>query len=745
MTERTAAPHSTVDIAAALDRLRRALSILDTFALAGELVALAETSTSPDCDAGLLDEATRDASDAPTAMAAVHALGRLPGTLPDVRLAELAGAAGWLAPHAAWALAGRPPLESALGGLVDLVADGRLAGMLAQRTLGRWAADRPGPVERALAGRLRATAPAEGRARLVETLGLVPGVEPLLATIAVDAAEPDEARVAALASIGDRGGSHPALAPALLEAIAGGTDEVAGAARLARLDWHLRAAPTPPPTDGALRLAQVHLGSWLDRTLTHAGEGDTGGIGTLLVQLGDALARDPRVATVTTIGRGPAAEALAALETAGGAHVVVPAALARREGSSFADAWPARVAAERSLRRVLQVRPATIVHLRLADVGSLSAARVARRRGLPTVFTLAPDPHAVIAGMEQSGELDRASFGPADARAHFWFRAWLVGRLTRGARRVVVFPRPALAASLRELVGIDVEADPGRYPVIAEGIDLGAVRAARAAVAGATEGAAPPVVADLRDAVAGLGRERQGLPIVVSVGRLVEVKGMARIVEAFAADPGLLRRATLVIVGGAIDHPSTAERAEIERIEAALDDHPELARALVLLGHRPHDDVLRVLAVARDGLGPWIAPGGAYACGSRKEEFGLAIVEALAAGLPVVVPRAGGPAAYVEEGITGLIVDTLDRGALAAGIGGALDLVGVPGRARRAERLVEERFTIEAMAAELVPVYAASQAGAEVAGGSAGQSVGLAAAATAAAAAAEPPQGAETR
>jgi glycosyltransferase involved in cell wall biosynthesis len=251
--------------------------------------------------------------------------------------------------------------------------------------------------------------------------------------------------------------------------------------------------------------------------------------------------------------------------------------------------------------------------------------------------------------------------------------------------------------------------------VIPEGIDLEPVRAARAAVTGAGPGAVPPVVADLRDAIAALGPERQALPLVVSVGRVVEVKGMARIVEAFAADPDLLRRANLVIVGGDLDDPSPAERAEIDRIEAVFVDHPELASALVLLGHRPHDDVHRVLAVARAGLAPWIAPGGAYACGSRKEEFGLAIVEALAAGLPVVAPRGGGPASYVEHGTTGLLVDTLDRAALGAAMRGALDLAGVAGRARRAERLVEERFTIEAMAGALVPIYAANAAAADTA------------------------------
>jgi glycosyltransferase involved in cell wall biosynthesis len=186
---------------------------------------------------------------------------------------------------------------------------------------------------------------------------------------------------------------------------------------------------------------------------------------------------------------------------------------------------------------------------------------------------------------------------------------------------------------------------------------------------------------------------------------MAEVKGMARLVEAFAADEALRRRANVVIVGGDLDDPTPEERAEIERIEAVFAPHPEMAEALVLLGHRRHDDVLRVLAVAEVGLPPEVAPGGAYACGSRKEEFGIAIVEALAAGLPVVAPWAGGPASYVDHGVTGCLVDTLDRPALAAAIHAALDLTELPGRADRARALVAERFTIGAMADALVPVY----------------------------------------
>jgi glycosyltransferase involved in cell wall biosynthesis len=711
-----------------LEPVRRVPSILDVIPLSDPL---AESAAAVGRDGGdraravrdTLVEATRDTADAPTAIVAVHALGRLDGDGVVESLRTILEAGGFLAPHAAWTLADRAPVPALVEPLVGLVVAGRIGGMLAERTLVRWAgAGRtvPALVAAVVAARLGTIDEPSARARLVETLGLVGGDDALLVGLA-GADEPPEVRRAAIAALGDR----PGAGAAELERIAQGHDAVAATARLA-LDDHERQGrgrPGDGPTPGRLRVAQVHLGGHLDRALLHAGQGSTGGIATLLVQLGDALAADRQIAAVTTIGRGTPAEALAGLvapPTLHGPladeHAVLPAPLGRHEDGGFGGGWPAVIAAERGLRRVLDHRPADLLHLRMADVGSLAAARIARRRGLPTIFTLAPDPHAVIAEMERAGTLDRASFGPADAAGALWFRARLVRYLADTARQVVLFPRSELAARLRDLLAVDIAADPARYHVVPEGIDLAPVEAARREVAGLIalapappEAAAPGgVLADLRAAVAALGPDRRGLPFVVSVGRLAEVKGMARLVEAFAADPALRARANLVVVGGDLDDPTPEERAEIDRIEAAFVPHPEMAEALVMLGHRPHDDVLRVLAAAEQGLGREAAPGGAYACGSRKEEFGLAIIEALAAGLPVVAPASGGPASYLEEGVTGRLVDTLDRAALAAGIHGALDLADRPGRAERARTLVAERFTIGAMADALVPVYAAA-------------------------------------
>ena len=109
-----------------------------------------------------------------------------------------------------------------------------------------------------------------------------------------------------------------------------------------------------------------------------------------------------------------------------------------------ADAWEHRLPIEQELTRLAQSIDGPVVwHVRMADVGTLAATAVARRLGHPIVFTLAPDPHAVIASRQAGGRLDRDGFGSAEASEHLWFRARMVERLAVYADRVVALPRPS--------------------------------------------------------------------------------------------------------------------------------------------------------------------------------------------------------------------------------------------------------------------------------------------------------------
>ncbi len=76
------------------------------------------------------------------------------------------------------------------------------------------------------------------------------------------------------------------------------------------------------------------------------------------------------------------------------------------------------------------------------------------------------------------------------------------------------------------------------------------------------------------------------------------------------------------------------------------------------------------------------------------EEFGLALVEALATGTPIVAPRAGGSGEIVADGVNGAALDALDPAAIAAAVERLEREPVDPDECRRtAERFSGERFT----------------------------------------------------
>ena len=657
-----------------------------------------------------------DGDDQVAAIAATHALAGVFDEQADAVLSHaLSSPRPFIREHAAWALAGRLPRFETVGRLIGMVADGGFSGMLAQRTLEQWAAPTPEAVGIGIESALLGIVDLAPRRRLVETLGLVRGrlaTRPLL-LIAGDESEAPAVRVAAISALGQRAGDREVAA--LIAVLAEGEGFVADVARLALVDLAPSTDDSPERGDG-LTVAQLFLHADIDAELSQVGSGDNGGIATLLVRLGDALvAQKPssgrRIDRVITMSRGTAAGAVDSVRDIAGhdaGHIFGRVPLLSHPVPS-AEAWPLRVAARRGIRRLLRAAGGVdLLHLRMADVGSLAAADVARELDIPVVFTVAPDPHAVIHSLDLAGQLTRENFGDADVIEHFWFRTHLVQQLAANASHSVLFPRPALERDMRELVGIDITARPERHSIVPEGIDLDVVdRAGIEASDHGAGGAATEPIAQLRTLLGALPPERRNLPLVVSVGRFHRVKGMATIVEAWQAGP-LAERANVLLIGGDLASPSPDEREQLDRIAAIVPSAEQLASGLILAGHRDNSTAARWVAAVRAGLPGLAAPRGIYVCGSLKEEFGIALLEAMGAGLYVVAPDGGGPATYVEEGVTGRLTRTWDVDQLSAAMVAALDAAQSEtsdARSIRSRATVEQSFTIQAMATSLEEIY----------------------------------------
>ncbi|MDY0945303.1 glycosyltransferase [Frigoribacterium sp. CFBP9039] len=766
-------------IQTSLDAIHEAERLVDSMRLADELALDAARTGGPRTIRVLRTALSSD--DQLVAIAATNALAQVFDDAADVVLSGLLSSdRTFLREHAASALSQRLPRYDTIGRLIGLVATGGFTGMVAQRTLEQWTSSSPALVAVGLEGALLGVHEPDARYRLVETLGLVRAAiatRPLL-TIALDPGEHERVRVAAVSALGQRQGDSAVAAA--VDGLARHEGFLGDVARLAVVDLSARPDELRAPT-GDLTVAQLFLHADIDADLTQAGSGDNGGIATLLVRLGDALAgrsaagasagldagsgfgagggsdagggfgagfgaqtepgsrggagREPdtrHVGRVVTLSRGSAAGALDSVEriaatTTGHTYGRVPLL---SEPVSSAAAWPLRVAARRGIRRILRASGGVdLLHLRMADVGSLAASDVARELDIPVVFTVAPDPHAVIQSLDLAGGLTRETFGDVDEREHFWFRTRLVQQLAANASHTVLFPRPELQRDMRELVGIDITAHPERHTVVPEGIDLDVVDRAVSEAAEHAAGLPPtPPLAELRELLETLPPERRDLPLLVSVGRLHRVKGMATIVEAWAgggargggagaADGGaagagaagpLRDRANLLLIGGDLRHPSADEREQLDLIDGIIPADRHRASGLLLPGHRPNDTVARWVAAARFGVPGLAAPRGVYVCGSLKEEFGIALLEAMGSGLLVVAPEGGGPSTYVRQGDTGYLTRTWDVDALRSAMGQALEAAGdetTEARAGRSRDTVERSFTIQAMARALTGVY----------------------------------------
>jgi glycosyltransferase involved in cell wall biosynthesis len=177
-------------------------------------------------------------------------------------------------------------------------------------------------------------------------------------------------------------------------------------------------------------------------------------------------------------------------------------------------------------------------------------------------------------------------------------------------------------------------------------------------------------------------RTRADVLRLVSVGRLAPEKGFDVLIEAVgvALTRGLECRLSVVGAGPEEDRL----RGLIEHL--GLEDRVRLAGAL---------DGDHLLTELRDA--------DVFVSSSHREGFGVAILEALATGLPVVATQSGGPMDFIGPE-DGLFVPPGDADALARAIdsiAGDLDCFDGASIARRAL----ERFSPEVVGAQLVEVY----------------------------------------
>jgi glycosyltransferase involved in cell wall biosynthesis len=175
----------------------------------------------------------------------------------------------------------------------------------------------------------------------------------------------------------------------------------------------------------------------------------------------------------------------------------------------------------------------------------------------------------------------------------------------------------------------------------------------------------------------------EAAPLAVSVARLDTVKDFGTLLDAFATVRRRVPDARLLIVGDGPERAWMTQRAA----------QPDLDGAVDLLGYR--DDVRAVIGAAD-----------VYVNSSISEGISITILEAMAAGLPVVATDVGGTPEVLTGDAGGVLVPSRDPGRLASAL---IDLLADPDRratmAAAARRRLETSFTIDRMVDEYVNTY----------------------------------------
>ncbi len=171
--------------------------------------------------------------------------------------------------------------------------------------------------------------------------------------------------------------------------------------------------------------------------------------------------------------------------------------------------------------------------------------------------------------------------------------------------------------------------------------------------------------------------------LVISVGRLAPEKAFGDLLSAVAALRAQGRAVQPLLVG------EGPERARLSEIASGLG----LASGQVLIGARR--DVATLLNAAD-----------VYCLSSLSEGLSMALLEAMACGLPVVATRVGGNPEAVADGENGLLVPSGDPAGLAEALGRVLDQPELASAMAQASRsLAEARFSQESMLAGYDRIY----------------------------------------
>jgi glycosyltransferase involved in cell wall biosynthesis len=198
----------------------------------------------------------------------------------------------------------------------------------------------------------------------------------------------------------------------------------------------------------------------------------------------------------------------------------------------------------------------------------------------------------------------------------------------------------------------------------------------------------------------------EGTPLVGVVARLEPEKGHQTLIEAWPMVLNKVPEARLLVIGEGSQRPLLEAQAGALQL---LGEPCSGDRCVGTRGARPGARV--VFTGLRDDVPSVTAALDVAVLPSYREAQGLAILEAMALGRPVVATAVGGVPEMIEAGRTGLLVPPHDAGALGEAIARLLTDHPLADTLARAGRdFVHASFSLDHMVAAVTRIYEAGAA-----------------------------------
>lgn len=400
-----------------------------------------------------------------------------------------------------------------------------------------------------------------------------------------------------------------------------------------------------PTTKELVLLQSMFHGDFED-----SGKGNNGGLAVLLKSLGDELAEQETPSFVFTLAIQDAKRKKPLFKEYTKNHMLIRIPLylettskrfVQREG--FIKRSVGRLLAKLSLLP-------DVFHVRYLDNASKAIARLGQQLNKKVVVTLTPDPHRGL--FDADGKIKKMS----------------VSEILENANKIKIGDE--LVAESDAIVGIGetkVKKELEHYfpqllfpqyqeklVMISEGIQLD----------DASTCLTPEEQAMYASALANIPSSFFDKPIMLNVGRLNPVKAQDQLIQAWG-NSRLWTEYNLMLIGGDLENPTQEEQEMLAMFDEYLQKNPTRVPFFYHMGALPNK-IIRCMEKEIKGLPTSLPP--LYVCSSKKEEFGLAILEALSQEFLVIAPQKGGVGTYIQDGLNGFLIDTSNWRTIAADV-----------------------------------------------------------------------------